>query len=91
MRAVLKPKVQSPHAQDHLVTCLARTGNRKIKVERASDRAIFAVDRFRLRTEGYPSRGIGAEEFAALPWAGKGPDPDRGAAGDLLDQQGVQA
>lgn len=84
MRAVLKPKVQSPHAKDLVVTMLARTSNDKITIERASDRRIYSVDRFLLHTDGFPARRITEAEFAALPWRGKGPDREKKAAGDLL-------
>lgn len=84
MRAVLKPKVQSPHAKDLTVTMLARTSNDKITIQRAADGAIYSVERFLLHTEGFLSRRITSDEFATLPWRGKGPDRERKASGDLL-------
>ena len=84
MRAILKPRIQSPHAKDRAVTMLARTSNDKITIERETDRAIYSVERFLLHTESFPSRRITSEEFAALPWRGKVPDRERKASGDLL-------
>ena len=86
MRAVLKPKRQSPHAQHHAVTLLARTSNGKIVIERAGPTAtlVYAVERFLLHAEGVPARRLTDAEFATLPWRGKGPDRERQAAGDLV-------
>ena len=89
MRAVLKPKVQSPHAEDVAVTLLARTGGDKIVVERVSDHRIYSVYRFRLCAEGLPSRRISDAELATLPWRGKGPDREKKATGDLLGASGA--
>lgn len=84
MKAILKPRFQSPHAKDLEVTLLARTSNGKITIERRADRRIYSVDRYLLHTEGVPARRITEDEFAALPWRGKGPDRECKAAGDLL-------
>lgn len=76
MRAILKPRIQSPHADEYLVTMLARTGNDKIVVQGLNEGApVHSVDRWRLYSEHHRLVRIFDAEFAKLRWNGKGPDP----------------
>lgn len=82
MRATLRPRVESPTAEYREVELIARTGNRRIKILPAGG-TIYAVDRFRLY-EPSRRRRLTDAELAALPWQGKGADPERNATADFL-------
>lgn len=77
MRALLKPKVQRPGVEPHVVEMLSRTGNDKIVIQGLNSGAqTYSVDRWRLYDEHQYTRRIGDDEFARLPWSGaKGKDP----------------
>lgn len=76
MRALLKPRIQAPGADEYAVTMMARTGNDKIVVQGFGRGAhVHSVDRWRLYSEHNRQRRITDDEFSLLPWNGKGKDP----------------
>ena len=85
MRALLKPKVQRPGVEPHVVEMMARTGNDKIVVQGVNSGApVHSVDRWRLYDAHQYTRRIGDDEFARLPWRGKGKDPLTLSTGKLF-------
>jgi hypothetical protein len=76
MRAILKPRYQSPHSDEITVDMLARTSNGRVKVQGINPgAAVFAVDRWRLHSESERGRRLSDREIDSLPWQGKGVDP----------------
>lgn len=74
MRALLKPRQGRPTDATEVVTMIARTGRGRVTVQ-LGGRTTFAVDSFRLYSDTDRTRRVSGTELAALPWAGKGPDP----------------
>lgn len=85
MRAILKPRHQSPHADEQNVTMIARTGNSRIKVE-FNRGEVRAVDPWRLFAEFDRNRRITDAEFARLPWQGAGVDPLTLSSAELFER-----
>lgn len=83
MRALLRPLREGPRAETLNVRLLSRTGRDRITVE-VGPRNIYAVDRFRLFDPAQSARRISEQEFATLPWSGKGPDPLKAVASDAV-------
>lgn len=76
MKATLRPRRESATAEYAAIELIARTGNHKITIRHAG--RVYAVERFYLYGENRRARLTDAE-LAALPWQGKGPDPDAAA------------
>ena len=76
IRANLKPRYESPHAQWQVVELVNRTGKGKITVrETVGRRGIFAVLPFLLHEVGSTRVRLSRETLLSLPWRGAGPDP----------------
>lgn len=86
MRALLKPPITAPHADEQIVDLVGRVRGRKIKVLGLNKGASYwAVDRYRLFAETDRHRRLTDSELATLPWQGAGPDPDTATPQQMID------
>lgn len=83
MRAWLKHPIGRPSIDEIEVTMVSRKPGRRILVEFNRGQHM-QVDRYRLRNPEDRRTQLTDAEFAALPWAGKGVDPESQAASDIF-------